>query len=189
MHAGQPKNSDAAKGPPGRASDGGTVGVEFDAFVRNHDRELKQFVARRLRGHSCDVEDVTQRVWERLYRVLARPTNQRLSLEIGLLYFVATSELHVYFRSMVRQARLQQRLVHLTPPEPSVPRVVEAPAQFLAALNGLADSERSLLELRFAIELPSHVIARILDLSDDAVRQRTSRAAIHLRRLALEQGA
>lgn len=112
------------------------------------------------------------------------------------LYDSAKGDFTAWARSMVRYAALDYRrdtarldsIDDLNPPEAAPEPTRDIPKEVSAALaeavGRLSEADQAILALREIEQLPSQTVAALLGISDEAVRQRHSRARRRLARIA-----
>ena len=151
------------------------------ALYRNLHDDVSRFVGRRV-GSRPEVEDAVAATFHRLLESLPRIDGARGSVT-GYALAVARSVLSEGRRTRREAFRLEDA------PEPEDPRAGpleqllqgETEARLRRRLAGLPEGTRDLLALRFADGLRWPEMALILGESEQALRQRSSRALRELR--------
>lgn len=140
-----------------------------------------QRAAGRLRGMSAeDREDVVQETLSRLlhYRHTARSAKERVRIAFGIFRNVVAERR----RSALSESKAMARAQHLKPaPTPRIRRPSEDYAKLISALD---EGQRTILRLRIVNDLDYRTIAELLGMTEEAVRQTYSRAALRLSALA-----
>ncbi|MDQ7006500.1 MAG: sigma-70 family RNA polymerase sigma factor [Acidobacteriota bacterium] len=147
----------------------------FDALVSRHGR-LVLAVARRVTGHREDAEDVAQEAFLRFYRSLAdfdfsRPVEPWL---VRITLNVARS--HLRRAPSRREEALPDRPLPGAPgsgPEQHL-EAAEIRRLLLAAADQLSERERLVFLLRDIEQLPSTLIAQVLEITEVTVRRQSS---------------
>ncbi|MEA2127063.1 MAG: hypothetical protein QOI80_3845 [Solirubrobacteraceae bacterium] len=148
-----------------------TVLPPFATLIEDHGDELLAH-ARRMAGADA-AEDVLQDALLRALR--AYPRLRHADHLRAWLYRVTTNA------AMDRHRRHRREVVH---PDPAANVAVSDPESldgFEALIGDLSDREQTTLRLRFVEDLEYEVIARRLDCSPEAARQRVSHALRTLR--------
>jgi RNA polymerase sigma-70 factor (ECF subfamily) len=145
-----------------------------ELFDRHHLAVFRYF--RRLTGDRGQAEELTQEVFLRIVRALARYRPEER--ETAWVFSIAHNVLLDHRRSMARRPR-PASLEEATP-------VPIDPVQHLScsvteALQGLAESERQAFLLREIVGLGYQEIATLEQTTPDAVRSRIHRARLLLR--------
>jgi RNA polymerase sigma-70 factor, ECF subfamily len=150
----------------------------FDHF---YDRVFAHVV--NLLRNTTLAEDLTQDVFVRLHKVIDQLDPQRDPA--GWVFTVATNVVRDYWRSAENRRRETEQGVDdpgsldVAHPDPDVASVMEKDedlAAVWAALHTLSVEDREVILLKNYEELGTAEIAGMLELKDDAVRQRHSRA-------------
>ncbi|MBP2702208.1 RNA polymerase sigma factor [Microbispora sp. RL4-1S] len=161
--------------------------VAFEAFYRRHVGDVTRFLARRVTDPHT-VADLTAEVF---LAVLDSAHTYRpgRGSETAWLYGVARNTLHAEWRRATRLAHATSRLAGRRLLEPDdVTRLedridAEAPARrALAAMAGLPEGERALLELVAVDGLSPAEAAAAL-----GIRQGTARVRLHRARRSIQQ--
>ena len=157
--------------------------AEFEALYHRHYRHVLGYCGRRV--PSSDVQDAVADTflvaWRRFDEVPAGDA------ERPWLYGVAYRVIGNQRRSESRRRRLTDRVggvraPHIESPDLQVVRR-EADRDVMAALAELNAADREVVLLNLWEELTGPEIARVLGISEAAVRKRTSRARKRLKRL------
>ncbi|MFN0133661.1 MAG: RNA polymerase sigma factor [Phycisphaerales bacterium] len=142
-----------------------------------------QRAAGRLRWISTeDREDVVQETLSRLlhYRHTARSAKERVRIAFGIFRNVVAERRRNSLSESKAMARAgQARLA--SPATPRLRRPLEEYAKLIAALD---EGQRTILRLRIVNDLDYRTIAELLGMTEEAVRQAYSRAALRLSALA-----
>ncbi len=156
---------------------------DLDQVFRSHYDAIYRYCLRRAgRRHAEDAAaEVFAVAWRR------RNDMPRGERELAWLYGIAYRVVSHQWRADSRLRRLRQRIAgagHDTPDDPAIQIIRSAEEhRVLAAAANLRPRDREILRLAGWEELPYAEIARVLEISVDAVAQRVSRAK---RRLAAE---
>jgi RNA polymerase sigma-70 factor (ECF subfamily) len=163
----------------GRAAAGDRASVV--ALYRALHPQVSRFVGRRLASRA-EVEDAVSATFHRLLESLPRLDGSRGSVT-GYALAIARSVLKQGCRARREAFRLDDAPEPEDPGADTLGRLLRAEGEAIlrAHLAGLPAPTRELLALRFADELRWPEIAAILGESEDAVRQRSSRAIRELR--------
>ena len=147
----------------------------FTQLVSSLDHELLR-LAYVIAGDRQAAEDAAQATWERLWR---HPPQLREPAKLhSWLLSVCANEARQAGRRTRRGAMLEAQAVDSAP---SVDLTADL-ADLRIALGRLSMSDRELLALRFAVDLPSAEIGEHLRLSPEGARTRLHRLLQHLRR-------
>jgi RNA polymerase sigma-70 factor (ECF subfamily) len=168
--------------------DGPAMAVFFEYY---YDR-VYAHVAQLTRDRTS-AEDLTQEIFIRLQKTIERLDPDRDPT--GWVFTLATNVVRDHWRSAGqrrRQAEVSDETAgaHLLPhPDPDVAAVLEKDEELRAVWGALAEvspEDREIILLRDFEELPTADIATMLELNNDAVRQRHSRAVARLSRAFLK---
>ena len=154
-------------------------------FVHAYERYYRSMYVYCRRRVSADrVDDVVAETFLTAWRKV----DQLPAIDEALpwLYGIAYRELMHHWRGSSRRRRLEGRLASLgvdapRPPEEYIVSSYESRA-VLEATSRLKATDQEILRLSLWEELPHADIAAVLDLNEDAVRQRLSRALKNLTR-------
>jgi RNA polymerase sigma factor (sigma-70 family) len=146
----------------------------FTRLVALHDRDLVR-LAYLVAGSWDAAEDAAQATWERLWRM---PPSLRdgTRLRSWLLTVVANEA-----RQAGRRRRRGLVLEAAATSAPGEPEFDAGLADLAAAVGRLADGDRELLGLRFALGMTSSEIGAHLGLSAEGVRSRLHRLLARIR--------
>jgi RNA polymerase sigma-70 factor (ECF subfamily) len=148
---------------------------------------VHRFVARRVR-HRADAEDLVARVFTQLLEALPRIDPGKGSVR---LYALTAARRAIIDHARARHPALPletiEALIADPGPDPLSRLAADEDAERVrTALAALPAEKRELIALRYADGLRSGEIAGLLGLSEEAVRQRLSRALRELRESCLE---
>lgn len=161
---------------------GATGNARFDAIYRDHYRAIHAYCRRRTHPNRVDdaVADVFTIAWRRIHDV--PPGDGARPWLYGVAYRVLANQL----RGERRRAIFLRRLEHHPPAVLDGPQLqIVKKAEYelvLRAMHRLAPIEQELLRLSVWEELPQSQIARVLGLTEGAVKQRLHRARKKLSR-------
>lgn len=144
-------------------------------LVLLHDADLIRFCYL-ISGDVDLARDAVQSTWQRVW---AKPPQLRDDRKMrSWLLIVAANEARQVMRRRVRGAALEQRAFRVDTHDGTAADLLD----MRAALRTLDEDDRTLLALRYALELDSNEIADILNLSAEGVRSRLHRLIGRLRR-------
>jgi RNA polymerase sigma factor (sigma-70 family) len=161
----------------------------FAELVSRHIDTVYAACLRQVRDRHL-AEDVTQAV----FVILAKKAGSlRVQVELaGWLVKAARYASLSALRDAARRQRHEQRAAIMAPtitmPADPAPAWECIAPELDAALARLSDADRSAIVLRFMNDRPHRDIAVALSISEDAARQRVTRAVVRLRRLLLRRG-
>jgi RNA polymerase sigma-70 factor (ECF subfamily) len=146
---------------------------------------------RRMLGEDQVAEDLTQDIFMHIQRSLPSYDSSR---ELSpWVYTLATNKVRDYWRSRRSQDLLRERSIdELDAQQPITDRYVGPVVEFenrelgrvlSSAIDDLPEGLRATLLLRYFEGLSFEAIASVLELNEDAVRKRYSRALAELRRV------
>ena len=161
----------------------------FTEIVHRHLNLVYGAALRQLCGNVSLAQDVTQAVFTALaVKASASPGISHLS---AWLYTTTRFTVSYTVRTERRRQDREQKAqtMHAILTEPASQKVLEVPPElFDAALEGLDDSDREAILLRFFEGQSFSAIGLTMQLSEDAVRMRVSRALEKIRSLFAKKG-
>jgi RNA polymerase sigma factor (sigma-70 family) len=122
-------------------------------------------------------DDCYQETW--LAALRAYPTLRSSQNLTGWLFTVARSKVIDHGRKQVRRERVDRALTHPRPVDQ--PEEVAANGDVWAAVATLTTTQRDAVRLRYGADLSYGQIARVLDCSESAARQRVRAGLTRLR--------
>jgi RNA polymerase sigma-70 factor (ECF subfamily) len=175
-----------------RARDG--VPGAFSTLVGRYQHRIYR-LALRLSGNESDAEEIAQEAFLRAHRAMRTFRGQA---RFGTwLYRITVNEALMRKRAASRRGAAALEELHSDSENPSLWFAVPDADELLNnkasaervrdALDRLDDDHRSALVLRDLEELPAEVVAQILGISADAVRQRARRARLKMRELLVRR--
>lgn len=138
----------------------------FDELVDAHGREIYAY-ALRLSGDRDDADDLFQETFLAAFRAFGRTRDEHLR---AWLYRIATNKAIDVRRRAARTVRLED-LALATPARDGV-----TTADLAVAIRALPAGERAAFVLRRVQDLSYGEVARVLECTEDAARQRVSQA-------------
>lgn len=138
----------------------------FEDLVEEHGREIFAY-ALRLTGDRDEADDLFQETFLAAFRAFERARDEHLR---AWLYRICTNKATDRRRKSARLVRLDA-LALTEPARDGVTR-----ADLTAAIRVLPAPERAAFVLRRVQDLPYAEVARALDISEEAARQRVSQA-------------
>jgi RNA polymerase sigma-70 factor (sigma-E family) len=150
--------------------------AEFDLFVASTWPRLRR-AAYALTGNTADAEDLVQTVLVKAYAVWPRVRRD------DPVAYVRRGLVNAYIDTWRRRRRLQFHSVQEVPEVASsdVSSGVEDRVDLKAALAALSPRERSMVVMRYYLDLPEAEVARALDCAPGTVKSTCSRAMAKLR--------
>jgi RNA polymerase sigma-70 factor (sigma-E family) len=149
---------------------------EFDLFVASAWPRLRQ-AAFALTGQSADAEDLLQGVLARAYAGWPRVRRD------DPVAYVRRALVNAYIDTWRRRRRIRVDPVDVVPDSESADLSSDADdrADLKALLAALSQRERSMVVMRYYLDLPEQEVARLLDCSTGTVKSTCSRAMGKLR--------
>lgn len=176
----------ASEAPPQFASAGAPLDASYEAFIREHQRVILNYLWR-MTGDEQSAWDLTQEVFVRAWRRFEQVRGYQRPR--GWLFRVATN---LALSSLAgRQKSLASVDVLAAEQEPQTGDMAASVAERDAvrlAFAGLSPQRRAALTLREVYGLSCAEVARALGISDAAARMTLSRAREQFRRLYLAEG-
>lgn len=155
--------------------------------LMNRHQALAQRVAFLSCGNASDAEDAVQEAFVKAYYALGR-FREGAEFRPWLLAIV-TNEARNRVRASGRRSRLALRAGEVRPSDGAAPSSEEAVLasaerhRLLDALEGLREEDRSVISMRYLLELSEQETAEALGLPKGTVKSRLSRALVRLREL------
>ena len=149
---------------------------EFDRFVATAWPRLRQ-AAFALTGHAADAEDLLQSVLARAYSAWPRVRRD------DPVAYVRRALVNAYIDTWRRRRRIQVDPVDEVPDGVTADLSTDADDRLdlKARLAALSPRERSMVVMRYYLDLPEHEVAKLLDCSTGTVKSTCSRAMGKLR--------
>jgi len=163
---------------------------QYEAFNRVYDATrdaLLKWLIPRVRS-AADVEDLMQEIYRRLYRKM---TGSGIRAPEKYVFGIAKKELAKYYRHHARVRETEHAIPEQMPDEGPEPEDIVLDREREREIWDLIRTEPLLsyqaFTLYYGLSVPTDEIAKLLGLSEDAVRKRLSRTRARLRAYLFEQ--
>jgi len=204
VYKGNPKEKGEKKnlclGNPEKITEIGCQEMDGDAFTEEIYNRYKRLIVYTLRKYHSDesmIEDLTQTVLVKLYRV--RDQLAKLSSEKRTAYIVSTAQ-HTAYDYNERSGNAQRLFVdgkldapgfQIPDPTPSVEDIVirnEVVAFCRKGLENLPENEKLLLYGKYYMKLSNEELAKQVNCKPDSIRMMLTRARRQAKKWFLEKG-
>lgn len=168
-------NDDAEIARRAAARDPGAWSAIFEA----HYRHVFAFVRFRLHGADA-AEDLASQVFEVAYARADRFDYRGVPIE-GWLIGIARNLVRDHIKKISRHGFEEELVEAPAPPDPDGIDALELRADLTAAMHALTEDQQTVLSLRFLLDKSVADTAKLMDRSEDAVKnlQRRALAAMH----------